>query len=199
MLFTSSLNPDWNNLPLLPAYVPLVRGVVGYLGSFVMPPRNLAPGERLILTVTGTNQPVHAAGPTGQPLPLTADAWEGRQAVVSEPLLEPGLYTLRRGDQTIRYAVAATAEASDLAVVSREAVRACFGEVTYQRLRSPEQVRRALGAAGRRSIELWPWCIAGCLGVLFLETWLTRREGRAPVTPERAAPSAPTLRPTSAA
>jgi hypothetical protein len=177
-LLTTSLDGQWNDLPLLPAYVPLMRGVVGHLGSFVSPPRNLAPGDRLTFTALRTNQHVIAEGPSGRPFPLTPGVWEGRQALVSDPLQEPGAYVLRQGSQVVRYAVATAPEESELTPVSDPTRQACLGEVAYQLFQDPEQIQQALGAAKRRSVELWRWCLGSCLGLMFLETFITRREAK---------------------
>jgi hypothetical protein len=176
-LITSSLNSQWNELPLLPAYVPAMRGIVGHLGSFVLPPRNLAPGERLTFTAFATNQTVKAEGPTTT-VPLSTGVWEGRPALISEPLLEPGPYSLRQGNQVFRYAVSVAPAESELTPLPEAALRSCLGELAAHHFTQAEQVTKALGSSKRSSVELWRWCLGGCLGMLFLETFLTRREGR---------------------
>jgi hypothetical protein len=175
-LWTSSLNADWNDLPVLPAFVPLVRSVVGHLGSFVLPPRNLLPGEPLSLTSTNDAASAVAEGPDGRPVKLIAGAWEGRAALVSEPLLQPGGYTVRAGNQVARYAVATDPEESRLVPVAETTVKASLGTANFRAFSRGEQVTQALSAANRRSIELWRWLLVACLVFLFVETFLTRRE-----------------------
>lgn len=175
VLFASTLNSQWNDLPLLPAYVPMMRGVAGRLGSFVMPPRNLQPGERLTFTSPGTNQQTTAEGPSGTPVALAPGVWEGRQALVSEPLLEPGTYTVHCGDESFRYAVATLPAESELVPLPKRALASCFGDLAFHQFNQAEHVNQALAQAGRRSVELWRWLLCACVGALFAEMFLTRK------------------------
>lgn len=175
-LWTTSLNAQWNDLPLQPAYVPLVRNLIGHLGSHVMPPRNLRPGEPLSAIALDTNANAIARGPQGDSLPLHAGAWEGRPALISPPLTEPGGYTVQLGPQTLRYAVASDPEESRLIPLAPDLVAGCLGEVQSFALQTPEAVTRALSTATRQSVEIWRWLVIACLLLLFAETWLTRRQ-----------------------
>ncbi len=179
-LWTTSFDAQWNDLPVLPAYVPLVRGAVGYLGSFVMPPRNLRPGDRLSFTTTNAPTSAAATGPDGQPVQLAPGVWEGRVALVSAPLLEPGGYTVRAGDQTACYAVGTDPEESRLLPIADSTVAACLADVHAFPFKTAEQVAATLSAANRRSVELWRWLLGACLVFLFVETSLTRREAGVP-------------------
>jgi hypothetical protein len=179
-LFSSSLNADWTVLPLQAAYVPLLRGVVGRLGSFIIPPRNLLPGERIIYArVSDPVGSMQGEDNRGQPLNLALGAWEGRDAILSEPLMEPGLYQLHypRDAQPIHFAVAlAPAESALQPIKDREIAQAFDGAVTI--LHSPEQVAANLDPARRQSVELWKGLLAGAIALMFVEGWLTRREAR---------------------
>ena len=180
-LFTSSLNADWTALPLQAAYVPLLRGVVGRLGSFIIPPRNLQPGERIIYA--RVNDPVgsmQGEDNRGQPLNLALGAWEGRDAILSEPLMEPGLYQLHypRDAQAIHFAVApAPAESALQPIKDRDIAHAFDGAVSV--LHSPEQVAANLDPAHLQSVELWKGLLAAAILLMFVEGGLTRREARA--------------------
>jgi hypothetical protein len=179
-LVSSSLNADWTALPLQAAYVPLLRGVVGRLGSFIIPPRNLLPGERIIYArVSDPVGSMQGEDSRGQPLNLTLGAWEGRDAILSEPLMEPGLYQLHypRDAQPIHFAVAlAPAESALQPIKDREINHAFDGAVSV--FHSPEQVAGNLDPARRQSVELWKGLLAGAIVLMFVEGWLTRREAR---------------------
>jgi hypothetical protein len=175
----TSLNADWTDLPLQAAYVPLIRGIVGHLGSFIIPPRNLLPGEQItyakVDAVTARN--VTGEDTTGKALKLSLGAWEGRDAVLSDPLMEPGIYILR--DPTdpgpIRYAVApAPAESTLEPIPDREASTLLPGNSAI--FHSPEAVAQHLDPARRQSVELWKWFLLGAVGLFFVEGWLARRE-----------------------
>ncbi len=193
-LLATTLNADWTDLPLQAAYVPLMRGIVGQLGSFITPPRNLQPGEPIIYAqpdgatsspgaTNGTSR--GAALPTGEdpfgkPLRLSLGAWEGRNAVVSEPLLTPGIYTLNdpKGAGAVRFAVAVSPAESALLPVTDAEIAQLFNEKPSA-FHSPEQIAATLDPARRQSVELWRWLLVAALGLLFLETVMTRREARA--------------------
>jgi len=177
-LVTTSLNADWSDLPIQAAYVPLMRGIVGHLGSFVMPPRNLQPGEQIIYArAEDPKTNFEAADPSGKPLKLTLGAWEGRDAVLSDPLMEPGVYLLRDPGEPgpIRYAVSIRATESPLTPITDNEVSQFFDrDLTI--LHSPEQIAANLDPTRRQSVELWKWLIAAALLLMFVEAGLTRRE-----------------------
>jgi hypothetical protein len=186
-LVATSLDQSWSDLPLRPAFVPLVRGLMASLGGIVLPPRNLQPGDRLAwCPPDGVGEAnVTAEGPDGAVVPLASGAWEGRRAVVSEPLLKPGTYQLRVGQpvSVIRYAVAVAPAESTLEPLPAREVKDALHELPLHRVTSPARVAPMFSAAETNSFELARWLVAACVGLLFLETWLTRRQ----VTGERAA------------
>lgn len=180
-LLATSLNADWSDLPLQAAYVPLMRGVVGHLGNFVMPPRNLLPGDQIIYArVQDPTKPMSGEDPQGKPLKLTLGAWEGRNAVLSDPLMEPGVYLLRDPLQPnpIRYAVAlAPAESALLPISDRQMAQTLQSGLSL--FHNPDQIAANLDPARRQSVELWKWCLAAALLLMFVEGWLARREAGA--------------------
>ena len=179
-LLATSLNADWTDLPLQAAYVPLVRGVAGHLGSFVMPPRNLLPGEPIIYArVKDPSKPMSAEDPSGKPIKLSLGSWEGRTAVLSQPLMEPGVYLLHDPQQPgpIRYAVSvAPAESALLPVTDRQMAQAFDGRMSL--FHDPVQIAANLDPARRQSVELWEWCLFGALLLMFVEGWMTRRQAQ---------------------
>ncbi len=180
-LVATSLNADWTDLPLQAAYVPLMRGIVGHLGSFIIPPRNLLPGEQIICPrVKDPSKAMQGEDPSGKPLKLNLGAWEGREAVVSEPLFEPGIYSLRDQNEPVpvHWAVAVSPAESALIPISEREVGQCF-ESKPGIFHSPEQIAANLDPGRRQSVELWKWLLALAVGLVFLETLMTRREARA--------------------
>ncbi|HWH72357.1 MAG TPA: hypothetical protein VNT26_23550, partial [Candidatus Sulfotelmatobacter sp.] len=177
-LVATSLNADWTDLPLQAAYVALMRGIVGHLGNYIIPPRNLQPGDQIIYTrLNDPSQTMQGEAPDGTPLKLSLGAWEGRNAILSEPLMETGVYTLREPKELspIRYAVSlAPAESALLPVSDREMSQAFDGNLNL--FHSPESVAENLDPARRHSVELWKWFLFGAVLLMFLEGWMTRRE-----------------------
>jgi hypothetical protein len=196
-MLTTSLDLSWSELAVQPAYVPLVRGLVEYLGSAVLPPRNLRPGDRLT-HVGETGAPVSAAeGPRGAFVALERGGWEGRSAFVSSFLTDGGIYRVYEGTRNVpTYYVVALDPAEStfvpLAVEDREQVLAGLDGLV---LSGADELRRVLDPAARRDVEVWPALVLMALALLFGETLLTRRqaavEGRAAA---RATPSPKAVR-----
>ncbi|MBA3698736.1 MAG: BatA domain-containing protein [Planctomycetes bacterium] len=178
-LMGTSLDGSWSDLPLKPAFVPLIRGLMASLGGVVLPPRNLAPGQRLAwVPPEGSGDAnVTAEGPDGLAVPLDSGAWEGRRALLSAPLVQPGTYQVRVGTppSVIRYAVALGAEESALLPLNPLEVRNALGDLTLHRVERPARVAPLFAQGGTTSFELARWLVIACLTLLFIETILTRR------------------------
>ena len=178
----TSLNADWTDLPLQAAYVPLMRGIVGHLGSFIIPPRNLAPGDQIIYAKAGgaAAQKVTGEDTAGKALKLTLGAWEGRDAVLSEPLLDPGVCLLHDPNEpgAIRYAVAPSPAESALEPISDREITGLLpsGAAVFH---SPEEIGQHLDPARRQSVEFWKLLLLAAVALLFVEAWLARREALA--------------------
>lgn len=175
-LWTSSLNGDWNDLPGRAAYVPLVRALVGRLGSYVVPSRNIDPGGRIIETRVSGHEAT-ARGPDGRIVRLEDGVWEGRGALASDPIDTPGVYTLRPGPGALelRYAVAINPSESALApMAERDVAETLEGTATL--LRRPEAVGPALEPGRREGAELWRWMAGAAIALMFVEAWAVRRE-----------------------
>ncbi len=176
ILVTTALDVSWSDLPLQAAYVPLVRGLVSCLAGQVQPLRHLVPGARLShIARTGVPQ-AETAG--GESLPLRPGAWEGKQAYVSEPLAATGVYRVREQGRSrpVYYSVALDAAESRLAPLDAAERKRLLGRVRPAVLRREEALVAMLEAGRRQPRELWQWFLAAALGLLFVETLLTRRQ-----------------------
>lgn len=193
-LLGTTLDGQWSDLPLKPAFVPLIRGLMASLGGVVLPPRNLAPGQRLAwVPPEGSGDAnVSAEAPDGLALPLDSGAWEGRRALLSAPLVQPGTYQVRVGTppSVIRYAVALGAEESALQPLDLAEVRDAFGDLVLHRVERPARVAPLFAQGGTTSFELARWLVIACLVLLFIETILTRRM----IAGERAAAAEPVMK-----
>jgi hypothetical protein len=188
-VIATSLDDAWSDLPSQAVFVPLVREVTGFLGGTMLPPRNVTPGDRLSYIGDGESVLV-AEGPDNARYPLKPGAWEGRHALVSEPALSAGVYKVvdPGRDRPVHYAVALDPEASALAPLSEEDRRVLLAGLNSYSIRNVGELHQAVDPAVRRPVELWPWLVAASILLLFLETWITRRQS---LREERAA--APTM------
>jgi len=180
VLITTSLDRSWTDLPAQAAYVPLLRGLVSYLGSVVLPPRNLRPGERIVYCPGARPGTAALAGPDGGALPLTEDTWEGQRALLSEPLAIPGGYVLdeRSGERRTRFAVAPVPAESRLEPLRDDDLRAALGDLVVHRYSTADHIAAATSGE-RPAVELWPWLVVACVALLLAETWWCRALARA--------------------
>lgn len=179
LLLTTSLTPAWNTLPAEALYVPLVRGVVGYLGSQIQPPLNLQPGTRLIHLPRHHGAPASAETPDGDSLPLALRTWKGREAWVSDPVRGAGAYRVEEGDApSVWYAFAADPEESELAPLPERDVERTFAGTAHAIFHTAPAIAQALGDAPRTGREIWHWFLLGTVLLLFLESGLTRMQAR---------------------
>jgi hypothetical protein len=174
------LDNTWRtNLVELPAFAPLAHELVYYLAGARSAALNLQPGQPIRYRLP---KDAPAAGwsvqpPDGPERPLAA---QGGQLVV-EDTREPGVYALRHaaGGAVRYYVVQADARESDLAPWT-DADRAKLKE-QWPGLEFNDD-RRAVVAGILRApqpAELWWLCMAGVIGLLGLEVWLTRRRALA--------------------
>ena len=181
VLVTTSLDLAWSDLPRQAAFVPLVRGLVAHLGSAVLPPRNLRPGDRIIwLPPSGiASEAATLEGPDGATIPVATSDWEGRRAVVSAAALMLGGYVLRvAGAPPARFAFASDPAESALDPLSPSAL-GVLAPLPIARFTMPDTIAAAFASDGRRAVELWRWLVAAAVALLFVESLLTRRQAGA--------------------
>jgi hypothetical protein len=177
-LFAGSLDLAWTELPIRAAFVPLIRGVVGHLGGQVLPPRNLLPGQELAFVRRRSVVDPHAAAPDGTPVPLRPGSWEGRQVYVSPPVRDRGVYTVRDDERVLHFAVAADSDESLMTALGSATLDEAFADQHVLDLRTASAVQATFAGAGGGDLELWRYLLAACLGLLFIETLVTRHQSR---------------------
>ena len=177
-LFTTSLDMSWSDMPVQAAFVPLLRGVVGYLGSTTQPPRNLAAGDRIThVMAVGEGRPTAETG-EGVDVPLEAGSWEGRLAFVSKPLCSAGVYRVHEPNETQAryYIVGLGPDESRLTPMERDIRDRAVGPLDPVVLSSVQGIREAIDPKAGQRVELWRWLLAASLALLFAETLFTRRQ-----------------------
>ncbi|MEZ4365610.1 MAG: hypothetical protein R2939_04900 [Kofleriaceae bacterium] len=93
MLWTSTLDRDWTDLPIHPGFLPLVQGMVRYLARATSGPRA---GEHLVghavSLPVGDLVRLEVRGPDGTVTPYDRERLIGRRAVRFDRADTPGLY-----------------------------------------------------------------------------------------------------------
>lgn len=198
LLATVPLDNSWRtNLTDLPAFAPLVHELIYYLAAARATEQNVAPGQplryrpanadglvRLTLQPPGAPARPLEVGEPGR-VDSSRDAGvytarlsteHGRPVLVYEDTRDPGVYRLTATDgQPVYYVVQPDARESDLAPCTpadRERVAQLVPHLAYA-----EDQETVLGAVSTEaaSQELWGWFLAGVIGLLCGEVWLTRR------------------------
>ena len=170
LLFTSSIDRDWNDLPIHPAFLPLVQQIAHYLARVPATggTATLVAGESRRFEVSSDVARVWVTSPGGQRVALEVSA---SSEVTFTGTDELGAYRVATapadGDPIERpelaFAVNAAPRASDVRPWT-VAVPAAGDEAT-----------EGGAAVGSRRVELWHGIAAGLLLFLFGEALLTRR------------------------
>ncbi|MCX5660298.1 MAG: BatA domain-containing protein [Planctomycetota bacterium] len=191
---TTTLGVNWNSLAVRQAYIPFFLRIVQAAAAGREPAHDFDPGQRIVFPWrAGT--PARLITPAGQSLPAdVASAGPAAFALFDAPTMR-GLYRLTPGDATATAPApsAATAPASAPAVdasAQRLTIRGPVPEADPRTLDAPQSraLAQALNApihAGWReavlalgpddaAFPLWPWLLAGILGLYLFEAWFVR-------------------------
>jgi uncharacterized membrane protein len=187
LLMTTTIDADWNTLPLSSFYLPFVQSTVRYLAAASMPQRNLVAGQELRARFVDAPDRGRATLtlPGGRAVTLQASGYEGNYEVTTSDTFETGLYTLRAmlggRERVERFMVRPPLAEADLTPLS---------EARWSQLQRSLAFRRARGSAGHAMLppaatgqdgrELWLPVLLGAFALVALELTLTRfwSEGR---------------------
>ncbi len=179
LLFTSSLDRDWNNLPIFPGFLPFLQGSIRYLASkpFQDRKRQILIGESVQLLVAANDRRLEIEGPNALRFVLEGDKVANRKSARLEPLQVPGFYSVKSAgeDESLQarpessFAVNIDSKSSDVHPISAEVLESLASEETSE--------ERGAGASMRR-VELWHGIAAGLLLFLLLESMIGLYTGR---------------------
>jgi hypothetical protein len=172
LLFTSTLDRDWNDLPIHPGYLPLVQQTVRHLAR---KHTRGGQGDHLVgssvLLATGDLRRLEVRGPEGIGAVFEGDRISGRSSVRFGKTDRPGIYRVIGTDQT-----GATRDREELAFVVNVDPRG--SDLTM----APAKALPESGTGGgtpptdtRRRVELWHALAALVLLLLLAEGVLVQR------------------------
>jgi uncharacterized membrane protein len=177
VVWTSTLDLFWNDLPLKPVYLPFVHQVVRHLADYRERPGWATVGQVIDLSQEGDASRARVAlTPSGARLPL-----EGEQGRLLE-LNEQGFYEIREsGRQAALVTVAASnvelSESDRTPVDPAEIVAAVTGGPTA--VPTPGSQAVLPDAAQEQSQRLWWYLLFAGILLLTGESWLAHRMTRA--------------------
>jgi len=191
VVFASTADDEWNDMPSWPMFQPLVLEILAQVARDPGASRNLSVGEPLVrhLSPRLVGAPVRLLRPgESKPLALQAATSQGLVAVTYERTDRAGIYELtveaeapaEGGDLLERrhdlFAVNVRPRESDLRRLSQEGLRQAFPgfEFGYQRGAGPRVEAARASEAG----ELWRALAYALLGLALVESVLAQRFGR---------------------
>jgi hypothetical protein len=184
LLMTTTIDADWNTLPLSGFYLPFVQSAMRYLAAAALQQRNLMMGQELRVRFADAPEQMRATlvQPDGRSTTLQASVGGGNYEIAIADTSLPGVYTLRAKvggqDRVDRFVIRADPSESELMPLD---------EVRWTKLEQSLGFRhtgagaRALVAASVQPIrELWLPLLLGAFSLLLVELMLTRfwSEGR---------------------
>ncbi len=165
---------DWSNLPMRPAFLPLMQQLVTYLASKVHPPRNVEVGRPLVafLPAAEAGRRATLTDPEGKAVDLAVAARGTRAVVEYAHTQRPGLYVLDApGGSRIHFVVNTDRRESDLRSLSDEEVQRVAGPLGASAVRSWPEYRQ-LDQQRRYGREVWQALLGAVLLLVFLEMLL---------------------------
>jgi hypothetical protein len=174
LLFTSSLNTEWNNFPLQVLYAPLMQETLRYLALQEEKKRSYTIGDPVPLVVPAGNA-IRVTDPRGKETVLTSTTGE---TVFYRATKIPGFYSIRGGRLQDAFAVNTPREESDLAfrdpaeiieaLVLKDTAPPSFGE----------SAASILHVRIERSQRIWWWILLVVVLLGLAETFLANRTYR---------------------
>jgi hypothetical protein len=175
VFFASTIDRDWNDLPIRPGFLPLVQQAVHELAHapITTPDQPTLVGREHDVPLHGDETSLVVTPPNGSPVRFEKDALTGRASLPFLATDTPGIY---------RVAVTATRDGdandqpNDLFAVNLDPVESDLTRVSADALDGPSGATSAtLGVAPPRQVPLWSGIAAILLALLLGESILTRR------------------------
>jgi uncharacterized membrane protein len=194
MLFASSIDRDWTNLPLSPLFVPMIYRLVGYLAQ----PQGYgdsfyATGSKVELpaSITGQQHALRITTPSGKAAFFQTEEGPAGPELAFAQTDTAGIYTVAPdsaapsgGEPDYLLAVNIPARESRTDYAARDAVVVDPNTTVW--FDAPEGAAREIEQA-RHGIGLWDMLLLLALAVALVEPWLANRLSRPAALDDRAA------------
>jgi hypothetical protein len=172
LLFTSTLDRDWNNLAIHPGYLPLMQQITRYLSSkpFEGQKQENLVGDSVAIKVAPDDARIEVSGPGGSRHVLEGDKLAGRKSTRLDHIDIPGVYRIQSVDtdgQVQQRPASAFAANIDPSISD-------LRRVETRRLESQATIDDPANSAAQhtRRIELWHAIAAALILLLLVEAGL---------------------------
>jgi hypothetical protein len=175
MLFTSTLDRDWNDLPIHPGYLPLVQRAVRYLARKQADARRATAlvGRRYPIDLPPKLARLTVEGPGGGRTEIEGERLAGRDSIAFAATDTPGFYRVSFADARGREARSPEA---DFAInIDPRAQDLSRADAPPLPTTSPPGTRAEAPEQHRRRVELWHALAAALLALMLLEAALVAR------------------------
>lgn len=171
LLFTSTFDASWNDLPLTPTYLPFVRQMTRHLGERELQPWH-PQGQVFTIAAAKDGTPPAVDAPSGERITDRKQTPAGELIVAAR---EQGFYRLRYADTSDFAAVNLTSKESDLTKLNVEefvtAVTGADPKTTAAAAASEKLSQEEVESRQR----WWLWLLAAALLLFISEAVLARR------------------------
>lgn len=174
LLYTSTLDRDWNDLPIHPGYLPLVQQAARYLARSPVEDAEteLPVGRTRDIAVTPDDARIEVTSPGGKKDVFEGAKLAGRSSITFAGVIEPGFYHVA----AVRSGTARPLAGADFVanVDPRGSDTRRVGTAELPKGGASDKQEGDM-AQGRRRVELWHGLAAALLLFLLGEAVLTRR------------------------
>ncbi len=174
ILFTSSLDTEWNNLPVKAIFLPLIYQILDYLASERKGQKSLLVGDSVPLRNAQLN-PLNDLDctvkyPSGKKVEPEGDIFDDTS--------EPGIYEIRKNGKTSYVAVNVDPRESDLTPIPPDELHDLVAGVSETNIRSASFSSAKPDEQQEKNQKIWRFVILGVILLLIGETWLANRTYR---------------------
>jgi len=174
ILFTSSLDAEWNNLPVKAIFLPLIYQTLDYVASERKGQKSLLVGDSVPLRnaqLTPLNNSDCAVKyPSGKKVVPEGDVFYDTS--------EPGIYEIRKNNKTSYVAVNVDPRESDLTPIPPDELQDLVARVSETNIQSVSFSGVKLDEQQEKNQKIWRFVILGVILLLIAETWLANRTYR---------------------
>ncbi len=155
LLFNTTANDDWGDLPRRRCYVPLLDRMIAYLAAGGVQ-RHFTAGQPIVLPLPGwqTGDEIKVTAPDGERLTPQVRSLRGQAVLRLDPVREAGIYRVESPGRTLAFAINASRAGSRLVPMDSMALEQWWAPMPVEVVGAEAATQRWEPQAGKRA--LWP-------------------------------------------